>query len=123
MGPNGDGIVANGLGLALFVDCDGSRFDGGLPLPFGGTMLGSFGPNDGIFDPGGGTLGLATRGNGFGGSNVPAVGAIGNGDAGARVSAGFTMLGGGGVERGAFGGKDVTGSVGRGDFLNAVGAS
>lgn len=109
--PNGDGIVANGLGvlavLALFVDCDGSRFDGGLPIPFDGTMLGSFEPNAGILDPdpGGGELGLATRGIGFGGSNVPALGATGNGDSSSVV---FGALG-GGVVRGAFGG-------GSGDF-------
>ena len=146
--PNGDGIVANGLGvlvvLALFVDWDGSRFDGGLPMPFDGTMLGSFEPNDGIFDPapGGGELGLATRGIGFGGSNVPVLGATGNGDA---SSAGFIILGGGGVVRGALGSGDFGAGVGAGgdlvvavgdgggdfvvdvtrggDFLNAVGAS
>ena len=138
--PNGDGIVANGLGVlavfALFVDCDDSRFDGGLPMPFDGRMLGSFEPNGGIFDPaGGGELGLATRGIGFGGSNVPALGATGNGDA-----SDDTVLG-GGVVRGAFGGGngdfagvavgagagDFVVDVGRGDdaggLLNAVGAS
>jgi hypothetical protein len=130
--PNGEGIVPNGLGvlavLALFVDCDGSRFDGGLPLPFDGATLGSFEPNAGIFEPvGGGELGLATRGIGLGGSNVPVlVGATGNGD-------GSSVVFGGGVVRGAFGGGsgDFGGSEGRaarcgggcvgGDLLVAVG--
>jgi hypothetical protein len=121
--PNGEGIVPNGLGvlavLALFVDCDSSRFDGGLPMPFDGTMLGSFEPNGGILDPaGGGELGLATRGIGFGGSNVLALGATGNGDA----SSDGTMLAGSGVVRGAFGGGngDLVGGVGA-DWLVAVG--